>query len=87
MSPKERFQKHRELKELAALIASEKFEYIAETAMLTFVSNLPSGNDATSSMCAHQQLVGARTFLQTIMNLPKLPTEPARPTGQLDHRV
>lgn len=51
------------------MLASPLFELASETAMLTFIFNLPDAPDAQSSMAFHMQLVGAKRFLSTFQNL------------------
>lgn len=84
MSPKQRIQQAPNAKEAAALLASPLFEQLSETAMLTFVANLPDAHDAQSSMMYHQQLTGAKRFLLTLNNLmTPAPDRTANNTGTL----
>ncbi len=75
MTVKQKLQQSAVAPTIAAMLASENFALASDTALLTFVENLPTATDAQSSMSYHQQLVGAQRYLLTLRTLMTPPKE------------
>jgi hypothetical protein len=78
LSPKQRFQQTPDAKTHADLAVSNSFQNAVTAALAQLVMDMPGGGNPAQSWDAHNQVVGARKFIDALLNLAEPPT-PAPP--------
>jgi len=90
LTPKQHYQANKQAAERHRdLVVSTPFRDALHAALLEHVLSLPTANDIQSAAAAHYQIVGARDFINHLLNVAEQPKTPPTPTNtaNLDHRV
>lgn len=86
MNPKQRFLADKPRVDfMQSLVVDPRFVDAVETALLQTVMELPVDTEPALAIAGYQRMVGAKLFLNQLMNIaepPKMPTKTAT-SGQL----
>lgn len=79
LSPKQLFQQTPDSKRLAELVVQEPFKRALSAALAHMQSEMPTGSGQLESPAAlHFQMVGARRYIETLLNLAEPIKEPTK---------
>jgi hypothetical protein len=70
------------------LVVSDQFRVALEASLIEQVMALPNTYDPGEAAAAYYRIVGARDFVQHLLNIAEQPkSAPTTPPANLDHRV
>jgi hypothetical protein len=87
LSPKTRFQKTDDAKAHQSLVKSDSFLNALTSALAEMEIKMPDTGNPSAAWDCHCQMVGAKKFINTLLNLAEVTTEPERPKTDLNYKT
>lgn len=89
LTPKKHFQEKKLFADAHRdLVVSTPFREALHAALLDQVMNLPTATDPEVSIASYQRIIGARDFINHLLNLAEMPKSlPTTPPANLDHSI